>query len=206
MSLPCDDERFLVQGCLAGDKLSWDRFFEIHYGTIRSVAGWRKWGFDTYEVDDVTQEILEETVKSLQRFDFRSQVSTFLYRIAVNTCISHLRKKKARKRICDHDCVPLNLSSRADHEYESGHVTPDPHKNQEDMLLESENIHALRKGLDSLGRQCRELIGYRYFEELSFQEIASKLNTKQNTLVIQLKRCLLRLLRHLQTDGRNETV
>jgi RNA polymerase sigma-70 factor (ECF subfamily) len=46
---------------------------------------------------DLTQDVLIKIIEGLDRYDGRSRLSTWVYRIAVNCCLSHLRKQKLRR-------------------------------------------------------------------------------------------------------------
>lgn len=194
------EERSLVERCLAGEKHAWDEFFSAHYRTIASVVGSRRWGFDRSEVEDVIQDVLEAVIKSLKRFEFRSRVNTFVYKISVSTCIARLRKKTAVKRGGGSAEVHLDLSNtrlESDTVQDHAGCTGNP----EELLLRQENIFTVGQALAKLGERCKELVRYRYFNELSFQEIAARTGLKENSLVVQMKRCLLRLFGYLQAGG-----
>jgi len=193
-----EEERSLIDRCLQGDSRAWDRVMELHYPRIAGIVRWPKWKFDPREMEDVTQEALEEIVKSLKGFKLQSGLGTFVYKIVVNICIEQIRKKTAAKRVAQ--CVPLDPVS-ADRDESGTHIPRNPDPNQEEMLMAQERLGLLKRALSSLDERCRELVRLRFFEELSFQEIAARLHTKQNTLVVQLKRCLLRVLRQFQTEG-----
>lgn len=192
------EERSLIEKCLRGDGSAWDRLIDLHYPRIAGIVRWPKWKFDRHELEDVIQETLEQVVKSVKTFKFQSALETFIYKVTVNTCIEQIRKRTAAKR--DVSCIPLDVI-QTDCEKPDAHIPRSPDRNQEDLLLRLEQIGLLRQALESLDKQCKDLVRYRFFEEISFQEIAAKLNIKQNTLVVQLKRCLLRILRQFQTEG-----
>lgn len=192
------EERSLIGKCLRGDNVAWDRLVELHYPKIAGIVRWPKWKFDRHEIEDVIQEALEEVVKSLKGFKFQSALGTFVHTITVNTCIEQIRKKTAAKR--DALCMGLD-SVGADCEDPDIHIPRSFDGNQEELLLGKEQIGLLKRALATLDKRCKELVRFRFFEDLSFQEIAERLNTKQNTLVVQLKRCLLRILKQFQTEG-----
>jgi RNA polymerase sigma-70 factor (ECF subfamily) len=192
------EERLLVEQCLRGNQRAWEKLFKGHHRLVRSIAGWNKWSFTQHETEDVVQEIVEQVVKSLRGFQFQSRLSTFIYKIAVNTCVAQLRKKTALKRRSDLDCVALDTVGNGDQESETL-VPVAGGKNQEEVLLDRENVQVIRKVLGSLDERCKELIRFRFFEDLSFEQIAAKLEAKRNTLVVRLKRCLDRLFKRLQT-------
>ncbi|MDP6946359.1 MAG: RNA polymerase sigma factor, partial [Myxococcota bacterium] len=59
--------------------------------TVRSVLG------PSDEIDDVVQLVFIEVHRSLDRFQGRSKLSTWIYRIAVNVALQHIRRKKRRR-------------------------------------------------------------------------------------------------------------
>jgi len=195
-------ERSLVASCVEGDHKAWEEFFKRHYGAISSVASWRKWRFDPHELEDVKQEVTLQVIKSLQTFSFKSSLGTFVYKIAVNTCIAHLRRRRALKRKADCADVALDPIESGTEDENRAHICVTPDKNQEQLFQERETLESLKKALFKMDDRCKELIDQRYFEEISFQEISQLTGVKVNTLIIRLKRCLARLLISMEEDGR----
>jgi RNA polymerase sigma-70 factor (ECF subfamily) len=143
---------------------------------------------------------LEAVVKSLGQFEFRSKVGTFVYKIAVSTCIACLRKKTAQKRGCGIAELPIDSFTET-MGIEKACLDTAGFGNPEDLLVRRETIHRVGKALARLNERCQELVRARYFSELSFQEIAERTGLKENSLVVQLKRCLVRLFGILQAEG-----
>ncbi|MBI5568369.1 MAG: sigma-70 family RNA polymerase sigma factor [Desulfomonile tiedjei] len=200
-AIPEDAEKSLVKRCLAGERDAWDTLFEAHFPTISSIAAWKKWGFDRADIEDVRQDILEAVIRSLKTFEFRSRLSTFIYRISVSSCIAHLRRKTATKR---GGGGAITLSMECGEERAGNNAIFDGlsiTKNPEKLLIDQEGLRAMRGALARLDERCRELIRFRYYEELSFSEIAAMTGTKENTLVVMLRRCLLRLLDSVKAAG-----
>ncbi|MCA1960312.1 MAG: sigma-70 family RNA polymerase sigma factor [Desulfomonile sp.] len=194
------DERRLVALCLTGDRKAWDEFFDANYRTISSVVAWRRWGFTPAEAEDVTQDIFEAIIKSLKGFEFRSKLSTFVYKISVSICIARLRKRAALKRGSGRAELPIDPFMET-MEIDTTTTRGGSLDNPEDLLIRRESIFAVGKALTGLNERCRELIRFRYFNELSFQEISEITGLKENSLVVQLKRCLARLFGILQAEG-----
>jgi RNA polymerase sigma factor (sigma-70 family) len=143
---PNEGEKSLVAGCLTGDKRAWDHFFDSHYGTVLAVAGWKQWRFDPQEVEDVAQEIMTEIIRALRSFEFKSSLGTFVYKVAVNTCIAHLRMKTAMKRKALSAEAALDpIESGTDDR--GGLICTNPGKSQEDLLLERESLSLLKTAL-----------------------------------------------------------
>ncbi len=193
-------EEALVGRCLAGDAPAWESFLNSNYRTIWSIVSWRKWGFDAAEKEDVTQDVLEELIKSLGNFEFRARVNTFVHRISVTTCIAYLRKKTALKRGAKSRHLSIDPVTAEGDDPEI-HTQGNPFGNPEELLLKRESLAQVKQALACLEAKCRDLIRFRYFKELSFREIADKTGVKENTLVVNLRRCLLRLFDLLQTAG-----
>ncbi len=187
-------EKALVSRCVKGDHVAWEEFFRRHYGAISSVASWRKWRFDPNELEDVKQDVIVQIIKSLQTFGFKSSLGTFVYKIAVNTCIAQLRRKRALKRKADCAEVALDPIESGTDDENWAHICIAPDKNQEQLFQDQETLDSMKKALFRLDDSCKALIDQRYFEESSFQEISQKTGVKVNTLIIRLKRCLTRLL------------
>lgn len=194
------DERALVGRCLAGEGQAWESFLSGYYRTIWSIVSWRKWGFDSAEKEDVTQDVLEALIRSLGNFEFKARVNTFVYRISISTCIAHLRKKTALKRGAASRHLPIDpISSECDDP--EIHIHGNPCRNPEELLQRRESLIQIKQALARLEEKCRELVDSRYLKELSFREIADMTGVKENTLVVNLRRCLLRLFDLLQTAG-----
>ena len=194
---PAENERLMVEQCRLGDRRAWDEFFHTHYHTISSVVSWKKWRFLPEEREDVVQDVVSEVIKSIRTFDMGCSVTTFVYRIALNTCVTRLRYKTAQKRRTDFLKVHLD-SVVNDEDHDSVQVSANPATDPEASLLAAEKASFLRKALASMEDRCRELVTLRYLMELSFGEITEKLGVKQNTLVVQMKRCLARLFKMVE--------
>ena len=61
---------------------------------------------DPEERKDVYQEVLIHVWENLRKFEGRSQISTWIYRITVNTCLGFARLEKRRKRLFDDEAQP----------------------------------------------------------------------------------------------------
>lgn len=195
----CDkEERLLIERCLHGDSVAWDKLVELHRPKIAGIVKWPKWRFDPHEVEDVIQDSLLQLVNSLKTFRFEASLGTFIHRITQCACIERIRKKTASKR--DADCVPIGHGG-ANCDDIPVHIPVDPANNQEELLLGKERISLLKRALAALDKRCKELVRFRFFEDMSFQEVAERLNEKPNTLVVQLRRCLDKLMKLCGTEG-----
>lgn len=113
---------------------------------------------------DLSQEILVKVFQALERYNPEYKFSTWLFRIAGNAAIDHLRKRRPRT-------VPLEPEPRGDGrpssvEYKSADL--DPYA----LLRNTERGEAIRRAIDGLPAEFKELIALRHFTGLSYEEIA----------------------------------
>jgi len=102
----------LVQRCKAGDVKAYEELYKLYgnklFGLCLRMSGNRG------EAEDLMQEIFVILIKKINAFRGDAKFSTWLYRVAVNTCISHLRKRKGTKvDIEDHVTNPA-MTTRPD--------------------------------------------------------------------------------------------
>ena len=92
---PTDDE--LVVAAQRGDGAAMDRLLRRHYDRAHAVC--RRIAGSTRDADDATQEAMIRVVRNLDKFDGRSAFGTWVYRIATNTALDELRKRKRRPQL-----------------------------------------------------------------------------------------------------------
>ena len=88
------DDDALVAAAQSGDRAALDRLLRAHQARIHAVC--RRITGNDADALDATQDALIAIVRGLPRFDGRSRFSTWAYRIATNTCLDELRRRKRR--------------------------------------------------------------------------------------------------------------
>ncbi|HEY9007176.1 RNA polymerase sigma factor [Ohtaekwangia sp.] len=126
----------------------------------------RKMVIDHDDADDVTQEVFIKIHKNIDNFREDSQLYTWIYRIATNECLSFLQRKKRRFFLPIAD-VSKELSAKLD---SSSHVSGD------EIQLK------LQKALLKLPDKQRVVFNLKYFEDMSYEEIAAITNTSVGAL------------------------
>jgi len=126
----------------------------------------RRMVFEHDDANDVIQNTFVKVFRSIDRFEGKSQLYTWLYRIATNEAITFLNKKK-KKSTSSIDNEELNLSNqlKAD-EYFDG----------------DEAQRRLQQALTILPEKQRLVFNMRYFDEMSYQEISEVLDTSVGAL------------------------
>jgi len=128
---------------------------------------------------DLSQEIFLKVFGALDRFNPEFRFSTWLFRIAGNAAIDHLRKRKPRT-------IPLETTDSDGHasspEYKSSDLDPFG------RLRNTERGDAIARAIADLPAEFRELIALRHFTGLSYEEIAEVKNMPLGTVKNKLFR------------------
>lgn len=133
------------------------------------------------DADDLTLEAFGKAFKSLQQYTPDYAFSTWLFRIATNNCIDFIRKKRAKTVSMD------NLYTNIDGD-EVGINIPSETLDPEEKIIEKQKIILMREIVNRLKPHYRQLVELRYFEELSYEEIAEKLDIPLGTVKAKLFR------------------
>jgi RNA polymerase sigma-70 factor (ECF subfamily) len=88
------DERALVERCRQGDLGAFEELYRTHAGRLYSVA-FRMLG-NTADAEDLLREIFLAAHRKLDTFRGESALGTWLYRLATNLCLDHLRSRTGR--------------------------------------------------------------------------------------------------------------
>lgn len=189
-SLDLPDDR-LIAGCVSGDARCWDALYRRYYGHVRRVVAWPRWRFTPSEVEDYTQEVFLELVRSLPSFRGEASMSTFLTRLAKNRCVSQIRRKTAQKRVREEVGYLLEERKGATEEPIALAISRDP--SPADEVLALEEAAEILKGLQTLNPDCQAILRLRYYQDMSYDEICTSLGLPLGTVCSRLKRCLERL-------------
>lgn len=92
---PSDSD--LVAAARGGDAAAMDQLLRRHYSRVHAVC--RRIAGGTRDADDAAQEAMIRIVRNLDRFDGRAAFGTWVYRIATNTALDELRKRKRQPRL-----------------------------------------------------------------------------------------------------------
>ena len=87
----------LVDAARSGDAAAMDALLRRHYDRVHAVC--RRIAGSTRDADDAAQEAMIRVVRNLDKFDGRSAFGTWVYRIATNTALDELRRRKRRPQL-----------------------------------------------------------------------------------------------------------
>ncbi len=161
-SAPDPDDAELVRRVLAQDADAFGTLVERY--RVRLYRFVERYTNDPEDARDVTQEVFLKVHAALDSYDPKYKFSTWLFRIAGNAAIDHLRRRKVR---------PLPLELPRDDEGDSR--TSDPRETRPDPFedLSRRRLRdALAAAIARLPDDYRELISLRHYGEMPYEEIA----------------------------------
>ncbi len=188
---PLSTDELIVERALTGDAEAfgeivrrWERrIFALTYGMLGREEDAR----------DVTQETFLAAFRNLRNFRGEAKVSSWLHRIAVNQCISRQRRAKVRSESALDDEMEGNSTSFA------APLSYSPARVAEGR----QQTAAVRRAVNSLPLDLRQVIVMKEFEELTFREISDVLDLPLSTVKSRLYTALKQLEMRLQKfEGR----
>ncbi|WP_209329741.1 RNA polymerase sigma factor [Lunatimonas salinarum] len=136
---------------------------------------------DTDDAEDLTMEAFAKSFRNLHKFKKDYTFSTWLFRIATNNAIDFIRKKKLKT-------MSLNNTLTDDGGNSVNIDVEDDDNNPQDEFIKTQRIEMVRIFVDKLPAKYRKLVKLRYFDELSYDEIAEELGKPLGTVKAQLHR------------------
>ncbi len=133
------------------------------------------------DAEDLTIEAFAKAFKNLHKFKKDYTFSTWLFRIATNNAIDFIRKKKL-------ETTSLNSSYTDDNGTNISIDVPDKELNPQEMAIKSQKIELIQLFVTKLPAKYQRLVRLRYFDELSYDEIAKELGSPLGTVKAQLHR------------------
>lgn len=166
------------------DKLKESNFTELvrdNHDTIRRIAGY--YVDDSHEQQDLYQEIVSQLWQSFDDFKEDAAFSTWLYRVATNTAISHLRKSKTQPKW----------------KFWQGKNEEPVAAKEKDPLVEAEEKQILRNQIKQLDQMDQTLI-LLYLEEVEYQTIAEITGLSKSNVGVRLHRIREQLKNMIQKN------
>jgi RNA polymerase sigma-70 factor (ECF subfamily) len=165
-----DDD--LVAAAQRGDARAMDELLRRHYDRVHAVC--RRIAGSTRDADDAAQEAMIRVIRNIDKFDGRSGFGTWIYRIATNTALDELRRRKRRPQ--------LHLAGDDDHPSEP--VDEMSHRRVDDV---ADRI-AIDAALFELPEEFKVVVVMRDVGDLDYAEIAAALDIPIGTVKSRISR------------------
>ena len=136
---------------------------------------------NTDDAEDLTNEAFSKAFNKLNKFKKNYTFSTWLFRIAINNTIDFIRKKKLTT-------TSLNRSFKNKDRKNVEMEIKDETMNPGEKTIHKQKVYLVRKYVSKLPSKYKQLIIYRYFDELTYKEIAKKTMSPLGTIKVQLFR------------------
>lgn len=178
----------LIRAYLAGDESAFAELTHRHLGGVYSFI--LRFVGSAHDAEDITQDTFLKAWKSLKKYNpSASKFKTWLFRIARNSAIDFLRKKKH---------IPFSQF-----ETESGanmltETVADAEELPDALLMKLEDAKELHATLEELPPKAREILLLYYTNDLTFEEIGEMLGEPANTVKSRHRRALQALRKILE--------
>ncbi|MBR1792550.1 MAG: sigma-70 family RNA polymerase sigma factor [Bacteroidales bacterium] len=136
---------------------------------------------DADEADDLTIETFGKAFCQLHLYSPTNAFSTWLFSIGSNSCIDRIRRRHL-------PTVPLSSLASRDEDDHYELPMPSSSPNPEEEIIASQRVKRVREVVSMLKPSYRTVIELRYFEELSYEEIAQRLSLPMGTVKVHLLR------------------
>ena len=169
----------LVHACLAGRRDAFDVLVRRHQRQVYQLC--YRFAGSHEDASDLTQDVFVRAYRGLGGFKAESTVATWLYRIAVNVCLSRAGQKRPHVE-------PLDRGEHADHRSEGADT----------RLLRRERATQVRAAIARLPRKQRATLILRVYHELPHDRIADILGSSVGATKANFFHALANLKKRLQ--------
>ena len=186
------EEREIIEKVLSGDTEAFEALVIEHQNKVYSLA-LRMVGNEE-DARDMAQEAFIRAFNSLTGFRGDSKFSVWLYRLTSNICIDFIRSR-AKKRT-------VSMTWTDEDGDDAGELeVPDERFSPEAQLERTLTRESVRRGLDSLSPQYREILLRREINGLSYDEIGEALGIEPGTVKSRIFRARKKLCDFLLREG-----
>jgi RNA polymerase sigma-70 factor, ECF subfamily len=180
--IPAIDD--IIERCLGGDQSAWDEIVRLYWRKVFNIAYKFVGRHDLAE--DLTQDVFLKLFKSLDSFDRRANFQTWLISVSRNLCIDHYRSVRKERESIARDVDPADLAPVA------------PGRSAQAELELRDRVELLRIALDGLAPTLRTAVMLRDIQELTYQEIAARLQLPEGTVKSRINRGRTELARQIE--------
>jgi RNA polymerase sigma-70 factor, ECF subfamily len=160
----------IIESCRSGDRDAFRALYLLYKDRVYSIALYFFHG-DQAAASDVTQQVFLKLITSIGQFRGEAEFSTWLYRLVVNVCMDAARRR------------PHGVT--ADRGRLEAFAGPD---SQEEDYARAQMALSVRAAVSALPPKFRIAVLLRYFEDLSYEQMAKALHCSMGTVASRLSR------------------
>lgn len=175
-------DEVLVKDYLAGNSSALEILINRHREKVfTSILIFTK---DKYLAEDLFQDTFIKVIDKLKAGKYKEEgkFRPWVMRLAYNICVDDYRKRKRKPRILT-----------ASEEFDIFDILPMQEESAEDRFIENQSKSNVRRLLDELPKEQREVVLLRHFYDFSFKEIAELCNVSINTALGRMRYALINL-------------
>jgi RNA polymerase sigma-70 factor (ECF subfamily) len=161
----------IIESCRAGDRDAFRALYDLYKYQVYSISLYFFHG-DQALACDVSQQVFLKLMTSIGQFRGESEFSTWLYRLVVNACLDIARRHKV-------DAIATDRSHLE---------TIGKAGSQEDDYARAQMATSVRSAVWALPPKFRIAVLLRYFEDLSYEQMAKALHCSMGTVASRLSR------------------
>ena len=161
----------IIQSCRSGDRDAFRALYDLYKDRVYSIAFYFSRG-DAAAASDITQQVFLKLMTGIGQFRGEAEFSTWLYRLVANACMDAGRRQKSAAVFSDDrrmETIP-------------GQGSP------EDDYARQEVASSVRDAVSALPPKFRAAVLLRYFEDLSYEQMAKALQCSMGTVASRLSR------------------
>ncbi len=174
----------LLEDHRGGDPAAMGKLLEAYQRRIHGIC--YRMVRDEHDARDLTQDSMLRVIQGLDSYDGRSKLSTWIIRVTMNTCLSHLRKQKLRRH-GSLDAGSETASSGPMDPRSFGELSPPGRVELAEMRI------LLGRALLCLDPDMRAVLVLRDMQELEYERIANALEVPIGTVKSRLFRARVAL-------------
>ena len=167
-------EKELIVKAQTGDQIAFERLIYNYDRAVLSIA--MRYVRDTDDAKDIYQEVFIRVYKGLKKFEFRSEFSTWLFRITTNVCLTYKSRKKEQ--------IMVSLEDEIDDDQKS-YETMDmisKERSPEEETVDNDLRFLIGNAVNSLSAKQRITFVLKHYEGYKIREIAEMLGCKEGTV------------------------
>ena len=167
-------EKEIILKAQKGDQFAFEQLIYNYDKAVLSIA--MKFIRDSDDAMDIYQEVFIRVYRSLKKFEFRSEFSTWLFKITTNVCLTYKSRKKEQVM------VPLQEEFEEDNSGFNKVELVSKEKSPEEESLSNDLQNFIGNAVGSLSERQRITFVLKHYEGYKIREIAEMLNCKEGTV------------------------